>query len=801
MASVLSEDLVDNFSDDSQFSIAWDDCFSEKRDSTLTPPIKQEKTRNLVNSVINRQLYGRFANNPKAKTERVLNDIHPKCRFALSALLNDPEYFNHIYMGFTMCGQYFISYTEKMCEDLGPLSFNTSYEYDLYIWRFVPGQKLHFVSKHKIFKHLKGSSDVHVLDKVMFMQFPKDLYKLVCYGLTATNPDLVHISILTLPAPKNCRHCSKNFSQTDESINQGWCIKHGFIVHYMFSMSQPTPIFDPCISLAYPNHLVINTGHHIHILNVSTSEPPQLTVSLLNLAKEDDKLLTNTPTHTFNDTLSEVSETPSEHFGTSSVVDAILEDFSEYDLESNECNKPFHELNISCEPLNVTGKSYHNTLVQNIVDPRVKRLQTNSKEYLFSVPQSSTTQKSLEKSKIDKKIAEKAYEFIEENEKYEKISSFRKKRLAEKKYEFSEDNSENIVPFNSLRRERRYLYRSQNRCIKSPDFNSIFLSPRSSGLRSPMQSPKSKNGQFSPSGARNLYCPSLRNSPHHSKSPISPKESARKFYVYSPSLDSDCSDSDSRLIMRTSSNLSTSGDNRFSNSGLLIVDPKSETPKWIKKVVRRYSNGDYENGSLVSGQSRDDYNIPIEIPLLAQNLTDQHLDMVPDFKVDQVNEIQLIVTQRSFDCEQFVQRRAQKLCSEAQLEFMHCEDYDIKIIHICPINGHIICRAIIKIGALKNPYPTVEHFSAHFLFTWSIENDAFDVIENKEQTRLVPAHEKVDIPEYDIPRCKEVLVMDYCYTTSKTNLRDFDNYYEICLGPANISIFVIQEYSSSSDSD
>lgn len=393
------------------------------------------------------------------------------------------------------------------------------------------------------------------------------------------------------------------FFMISESVNLGWCVKHGFIIHYMLSMSQPTPTFDPNISLAYPNHLVINTGHHIHILNVSTSEPPQVYVSLQNLKDEDLKLTSQTPTHTFNDTLSEVSESPSEYFGSSSIVDAILEDFSEYDLESSECNKPFHELNISCEPLNVTGKSYHNTLVQNIVDPRLKRLQTTSKDYLFSVPQSSGGQKPVEKTKIDKKIAEKAYEFIEENEKYEKISSFRKKRLAEKKYEFSEDNSENIVPFNSLRRERRYLYRSQNRCIRSPDFNSLFLSPRSSGLRSPMQSPNSRNGQFSPSGARNLYCPSVRNSPHHSKSPISPKESARKFYVYSPSLDSDCSDSDSRLILRTS-NVSTSSDNRFNSNGLLIVDPKLDTPKWIKKVVRRYSNGDFENSSLVSGQSR-----------------------------------------------------------------------------------------------------------------------------------------------------------------------------------------------------
>lgn len=382
------------------------------------------------------------------------------------------------------------------------------------------------------------------------------------------------------------------------------------MLHYMFSLAQPAPIFDPQVSLAYPDHVVINTGHYIHILNVSSSEPspPPLVATL---TKEEDIKASTQGSCNFADNFSEVSET--DRFSTNSVVEAILEDFSEYDLEGNDCNKPFHELNISCEPLNVTGKSYHNTLVQNIVDPRLKRLQ-NAKECIFSMPQSSGIQKSVEKTKIDKKIAEKAYEFIEENEKYEKLSSFRKKRLADKKYEFSEDNSENIVPFNSLRKERRYLYRSQNRCIRSPDFNtSLFLSPRSPGIRSPMQSPNSRNaGQFSPGGARTLCSPSMRNSPHHSKSPISPRESARKFNVYSPILDSDCSDYESKLILRPANVSSTSHivnndliRQHQHNVGLLIVDSKrDEASKWIKKVVRRYSSMDFEDSSLVSGQSR-----------------------------------------------------------------------------------------------------------------------------------------------------------------------------------------------------
>ncbi|XP_068898023.1 uncharacterized protein [Tenebrio molitor] len=800
MSVVVSDDenSEDSFSDLSQFSVPREDYTRDESKNESFKFSQTHKTTNIADNLANRQMYGRFTKNPKAKTERIFNNVHHKCRFGLSSLLKDYETMNHIFMGFTLCGQYFISFTERTFEHLLPYNFNASYEYELYLWRFVPGEKLRYVSKHRIFKHLRG---LEVLDKIMFVQFPMDPHKILCYGLAATTPAMVYITIITLPFPKSCKHCNRNLPQ-DESVSQGWCVKHGFVLHYMFSMAQPCPSFDPHISLAYPDHLVINTGHYIHILNVTTLDPPQSTVNLSNLVKDDDsKLISQSVSSNFNDTFSEVSESPSEHFGTNSVVDAILEDFNEYDLEGNECNKPFHELNISCEPLNVTGKSYHNTLVQNIVDPRFKRLQNTSKDYLFSVPQSSGIQKTAEKNKIDKKIAEKAYEFIEENEKCEKLSSFRKKRLAEKKYEFSEDNSENIVPFNSLRRERRYLYRSQSRCIRSPDFNSLFLSPRS-----PMQSPNSRNGQFSPGGARNLYCPSIRNSPHHSKSPISPKESARKLYVYSPSLDSDCSDSDSRLILRMPSNFSTSQptDSRFmQQSGLLIVDPKTETPRWIKKVVRRYSNGDFENSSLLSGQSRDDYNIPIEIPLLVHTLTDQHLDVVPDFKVDQVTEMQLIVTQRTFDCEQFVQRRAQKLCSESQLEFLHCQDYDIKLNYICPLDGHIICQAVIKMGTLKSiePYGKPENYTTHCLFVWNIATDSFEVIEPPDDIKLQPAEKYQVLPHIDIPRtnCNGVLVMDYCYSKTKTSLRDYNNYYEICLSSDCISVRSSDDSLSDSD--
>lgn len=82
-------------------------------------------------------------------------------------------------MGFTLCGKYFISYTEKVEEEIGPGNFSTINEYELYIWSFVPGQILQLISKHRIFK-LKTLDELH---DIKFMQFPSDPYKLICYGM------------------------------------------------------------------------------------------------------------------------------------------------------------------------------------------------------------------------------------------------------------------------------------------------------------------------------------------------------------------------------------------------------------------------------------------------------------------------------------------------------------------------------------------------------------------------------------------------------------------------------------------
>lgn len=79
-------------------------------------------------------------------------------------------------MGFTLCGNFFISYKENYVDsEFIPLS-----EYELYVWRFAPGKMLRYVSKHRIFKLYKGAGE---LEDITFMQYPTDPYKILCYGV------------------------------------------------------------------------------------------------------------------------------------------------------------------------------------------------------------------------------------------------------------------------------------------------------------------------------------------------------------------------------------------------------------------------------------------------------------------------------------------------------------------------------------------------------------------------------------------------------------------------------------------
>lgn len=82
-------------------------------------------------------------------------------------------------MGFTICGQYVLSYTWTTEEDLQSAEMY-SFIYYLHVWRYAPGHRLNMVCKQKIFRNSKPQE---LLD-ISFSQWPTDRNKIVAFGIS-----------------------------------------------------------------------------------------------------------------------------------------------------------------------------------------------------------------------------------------------------------------------------------------------------------------------------------------------------------------------------------------------------------------------------------------------------------------------------------------------------------------------------------------------------------------------------------------------------------------------------------------
>lgn len=157
-----------------------------------------------------------------------------------------------------------------------------------------------------------------------------------------------------------------------------------------------------------------------------------------------------------------------------SIVEKIIADFAEFESEIVPADKQSHhqprnfspttsaaslpnnynELIIMCRNNSSIESHKPNSPAKvRLLNHRGSRIITKNMNVrtnnITTIELGTTVSGASTNKNLDK--AAKAYEFSEDNEKCEKISTFRKRRLADRKYEFSEDNTENIIPYNRMR--------------------------------------------------------------------------------------------------------------------------------------------------------------------------------------------------------------------------------------------------------------------------------------------------------------------------------------------------------------
>ncbi|XP_018011765.1 uncharacterized protein LOC108668992 [Hyalella azteca] len=240
-----------------------------------------------------RQVYGDLRQHKRGPRLRFFNQLPPRLAFPLAQLAPlSALSAGHIFLGFTKCGQFFLSYTYSC--DLDDITLQITHRYRLHWWLVVPYANLRKVAEVMLF----GDQDILETSydnlSITICQWPNDLSKILVYGcsleketdvLNQSSNRRCYLTITAVPSLQGCKACSLvATSYEEEEVAERWntcarlsCLRHGYTVHTSFDVVPPFPRFMPSVQLKYRDWVVLNAGNFIHVLRVSLKNTTNVT--------------------------------------------------------------------------------------------------------------------------------------------------------------------------------------------------------------------------------------------------------------------------------------------------------------------------------------------------------------------------------------------------------------------------------------------------------------------------------------------------------------------------------------------
>ncbi|XP_058496109.1 DDB1- and CUL4-associated factor 15 isoform X1 [Solea solea] len=181
----------------------------------------------------------------------------------------------HIFLGFTKCGRYILSYTSDCGED-DDFSF---YTYHLYWWEFNLHSRLKQVHHVRLFAGEEIYSDLYLT----VCEWPNDHSKIVIFGFNTRSSSSVlmnlmmsdennrdiYITIASMPPPKPCSHCCPVPSATTIRTGSGECLEHGYVLNSRYQVVYPFPTFQPAFQLKKDQVILLNTSYSLVACGIS----------------------------------------------------------------------------------------------------------------------------------------------------------------------------------------------------------------------------------------------------------------------------------------------------------------------------------------------------------------------------------------------------------------------------------------------------------------------------------------------------------------------------------------------------
>nr|XP_057921226.1 DDB1- and CUL4-associated factor 15 isoform X2 [Doryrhamphus excisus] len=181
----------------------------------------------------------------------------------------------HIFLGFTKCGRYVLSYTRDWGED-DDFSF---YTYYLYWWEFNLHSRLKQVQYVRLFAGEEIYNDLYLT----VCGWPNDQSKIVIFGfnsllmnlMSAENYRDIYITIVSMPSPKPCPDCSKAPTSLSIRNGSGKCLEHGYVLNSRYQVVYPFPTFQPAFQLKKDQVILLNTSYSLVACAISLCQGKQ----------------------------------------------------------------------------------------------------------------------------------------------------------------------------------------------------------------------------------------------------------------------------------------------------------------------------------------------------------------------------------------------------------------------------------------------------------------------------------------------------------------------------------------------
>ncbi|KAM7393863.1 hypothetical protein PAMP_020700 [Pampus punctatissimus] len=240
---------------------------SEKDDSKHKAQRKHKD--HVVKLLMRGKLAGQFS-------QRLFRKLPPRVCVPLKNIVSE-EFLRagHIFLGFTKCGRYVLSYTSDCGED-DDFSF---YTYHLYWWEFNLHSRLKQVHHVRLFAGEEIYSDLYLT----VCEWPNDHSKIVIFGFNTRSSNSVlmnlmmsdennrdiYITIASMPPLKPCSVCCPVPSATTIRTGSGECLEHGYVLNSRYQVVYPFPTFQPAFQLKKDQVILLNTSYSLVACGIS----------------------------------------------------------------------------------------------------------------------------------------------------------------------------------------------------------------------------------------------------------------------------------------------------------------------------------------------------------------------------------------------------------------------------------------------------------------------------------------------------------------------------------------------------